>query len=79
MLAVPKMVAISPCMKAQGTEDPARGHRSPLGQYTCKHKAKHQYTVANVAQNSRLSALDRESQCVSLKVQHFSNYQVYYQ
>lgn len=33
-MAVPKMVAISPCMKAQGTEDPARGHRSPLGQYT---------------------------------------------
>lgn len=33
-LAVPRMVAISPCMKAQGTEEPARGHRSPLGQYT---------------------------------------------
>lgn len=49
MLAVPKMVAISPCMKAQGTEDPARGHRSPLGQYTCKHKTKHQYAAANVA------------------------------
>lgn len=34
MLAVPRMVAISPCMKAHGTDDPARGHRSPLGQYT---------------------------------------------
>lgn len=30
----PRMVAISPCMKAHGTEDPARGHFSPLGQYT---------------------------------------------
>lgn len=29
-----KMVAISPCMKAQGTLEPTRGHRSPLGQYT---------------------------------------------
>ncbi len=28
------MVAISPCMKAQGTFDPTRGHFSPLGQYT---------------------------------------------
>lgn len=28
------MVAISPCMKAQGTLEPTRGHRSPLGQYT---------------------------------------------
>ena len=29
-----RMVVISPCMKAQGTLDPARGHRSPLGQNT---------------------------------------------
>ena len=29
-----KIVAISPCMKAQGTFDPTRGHFSPLGQYT---------------------------------------------
>lgn len=27
-----RMVEISPCMKAQGTVDPARGQRSPLGQ-----------------------------------------------
>lgn len=43
MLAVPRMVAISPCMKAHGTDDPARGHRSPLGQYTC---GKHQEAVS---------------------------------
>lgn len=30
----PKMVAISPCMKAQGTFEFASGHFSPLGQYT---------------------------------------------
>lgn len=29
-----KIVAISPCMKAQGTFDPTKGHFSPLGQYT---------------------------------------------
>lgn len=29
-----KMVVISPCIKAQGTLEPASGHRSPLGQYT---------------------------------------------
>lgn len=29
-----RMVAISPCMKAQGTLEPTRGHFSPLGQYT---------------------------------------------
>lgn len=29
-----RMVVISPCMKAQGTLDPARGQRSPLGQKT---------------------------------------------
>lgn len=29
-----KMVAISPCMKAQGTLEPTSGHFSPLGQYT---------------------------------------------
>ncbi|KYO34842.1 hypothetical protein Y1Q_0023299 [Alligator mississippiensis] len=28
------MVAISPCMKAQGTLEPTKGHFSPLGQYT---------------------------------------------
>ena len=28
------MVAISPCMKAQGTLEPTSGHFSPLGQYT---------------------------------------------
>lgn len=27
-----RMVAISPCMKAQGTLEPTRGHFSPLGQ-----------------------------------------------
>lgn len=30
----PNMVAISPCMKAQGTLELASGHFSPLGQYT---------------------------------------------
>lgn len=30
----PRIVAISPCMKAQGTLDPTRGHFLPLGQYT---------------------------------------------
>ena len=36
MAALPswRMVVISPAMKAQGTLDPARGHRSPLGQNT---------------------------------------------
>ena len=29
-----RMVVISPCMKAQGTLEPARGQRSPLGQNT---------------------------------------------
>lgn len=29
-----KMVAISFCMKAHGTEEPRRGHLSPDGQYT---------------------------------------------
>ena len=29
-----RMVVISPCMKAHGTLDPARGQRSPLGQKT---------------------------------------------
>lgn len=43
MLAVPRIVAISPCMKAHGTDDPARGHRSPLGQYTC---GRHQTLLA---------------------------------
>lgn len=28
------MVAISPCMNAQGTDEPASGHFSPEGQYT---------------------------------------------
>lgn len=28
----PKIVAISPCMKAHGTVDPTKGHFSPLGQ-----------------------------------------------
>lgn len=27
-----RMVAISPCMKAQGTLEPTKGHFSPLGQ-----------------------------------------------
>lgn len=27
-----RIVAISPCMKAQGTLDPTKGHFSPLGQ-----------------------------------------------
>lgn len=27
-----RMVAISPCIKAQGTLEPTRGHFSPLGQ-----------------------------------------------
>lgn len=30
----PRMVAISPCMKAHGTDEPTSGHFSPLGQYT---------------------------------------------
>jgi hypothetical protein len=38
----PSMVAISPCMKAQGTFEFASGHFSPLGQYTCK-KIKHNF------------------------------------
>ena len=29
-----RIVVISPAMKAQGTLDPASGHRSPLGQNT---------------------------------------------
>ena len=31
-ISSPRIVAISPCMKAQGTLDPASGHFSPLGQ-----------------------------------------------
>jgi hypothetical protein len=31
-ISSPRIVAISPCMKAQGTFDPAKGHFSPLGQ-----------------------------------------------
>jgi hypothetical protein len=31
-ISSPRIVAISPCMKAQGTFDPANGHFSPLGQ-----------------------------------------------
>merc|ERR1719268_132701 len=34
LMSPAKMVAISPCMKAQGTLDPTSGQRSPLGQYT---------------------------------------------
>lgn len=30
----PRMVAISPCINAHGTAEPAKGHFSPLGQYT---------------------------------------------
>lgn len=31
-ISSPRIVAISPCIKAQGTLDPASGHFSPLGQ-----------------------------------------------
>ena len=39
-ISSPKMVAISPCIKAHGTFEPAKGHFSPLGQYTCKRSHK---------------------------------------
>jgi hypothetical protein len=32
LISSPKMVAISPCMNAHGTLEPASGHFSPLGQ-----------------------------------------------
>lgn len=32
VISSPRMVAISPCIKAHGTLEPAKGHFSPLGQ-----------------------------------------------